>query len=220
MKPLCFWIVDDEEYGRNAFKDDVLEIFPDARVCVGEDLFEVKDSPTPDYLIIDISAVAPIGNSHHAYSPICNIIEAHPGVTVVIASAVGRNYALDVEEDIKRVKPDAMVVIPEDRGGHYIAVREYLRTKALESHGSIDGAIDLINDAIDELFRRGQFALCDYVLAETNPMNYSTDILLAILTATAAAKSRLEMRQRFFAASKKAIKARKEYELGLLDGLE
>jgi hypothetical protein len=94
------------------------------------------------------------------------------------------------------------------------------RAKRLEAEGHIEAAIDLINDCIDELFRRGFFAICDAILAETAPNDYSTDILLTILTATAPAKSELRARQKFFAATRRAIKARKEYERGLLDGLE
>ena len=128
-KRLCVWVVDDEEYGRNSFKSDVLEVFPSASVHTAEDLYEAKDFPPPDYLIVDLSAVSPMGaGSHHCYAPICNIISQHPGVTVVIASAVGRNYALDVEEDIKRMISDAVVTIPEDSEGHYIAIRKYFQS--------------------------------------------------------------------------------------------
>jgi hypothetical protein len=119
---------------------------------------------------------------------------------------------------VRNVNEPRLDEIPDNPPGNVDSFLQ--RSKLLESLGNTDGAIDLVNDAIDELFRRGDFPLCDSLLAEIDPKNYSTDILLTILTATAVAKNRLNTRKRFFVAAKKAIKARNEYESGLLDGLE
>lgn len=93
------------------------------------------------------------------------------------------------------------------------------RAKQLESGGHTDAALDLVYDSIDELFRRGQFALCDAYLSEIDVSKYSTDILLAVLTATSPARSRLSTRDNLVARVRDIVETRGELEEGLFVGL-
>ncbi|MBI3406914.1 MAG: hypothetical protein HY040_00975 [Planctomycetes bacterium] len=90
----------------------------------------------------------------------------------------------------------------------------------LDRSGHSDASLDLIYDEIDELLRAQRFADIDEILREAAVPNCSTDVLLAILTATAPAKSRLAARSDFFQQVKSVLDTRDEKEPGLLDGLE
>ena len=94
------------------------------------------------------------------------------------------------------------------------------RAKSLEEQGHVDSAIDLVLDSLDELFRRGQFALCDSILFETDVDSCSTDILVTLLTATARARSDLAVRSEFVQRTKQALESRGDLRPGVLDGLE
>ena len=94
------------------------------------------------------------------------------------------------------------------------------RAISLEQKGYLDSALDLIVDALDELFRRGQFAVCDSILIETNVDACSSDILVTILTVTARAKSHLAVRPDFVERTKQALDDRGDLRSGVLDGLE
>ena len=90
----------------------------------------------------------------------------------------------------------------------------------LERAGYSDASLDLVYDEIDELLRNNRFTDIDEILRETPVEDCSTKILLAILTATAPAKTVLAMRSEFFQRVKSILASRKESEPGLLDGLE
>jgi hypothetical protein len=94
------------------------------------------------------------------------------------------------------------------------------RAQRLVRMGRIEPALDLIYDAADHMMRKGEFAQLDSVLANVRVSDLSVDILLAILTATLPAKSRLPSRTRFFNEIEKSLRDRDEYEDGLLTGLE
>lgn len=94
------------------------------------------------------------------------------------------------------------------------------RAISLEQKGYLDSALDLIVDTLDELFRRGQFAVCDSILIETNVDACSSDILVTILTVTARAKSHLAVRPDFVERTKQALDDRGDLRSGVLDGLE
>lgn len=55
-----------------------------------------------DYYVFDISAIAPmtITNPHLAYSPICSMIERHPGAEIIILSAVGKHTVEAIIEEV------------------------------------------------------------------------------------------------------------------------
>lgn len=93
------------------------------------------------------------------------------------------------------------------------------RANQLEQHGYLDTALDLVYDSIDELLRRGQFALVDSVLDQVNPESCSIDVRVALLTATAPAAKELATRARFMSEVETTLKKRGEWETGLLDGL-
>ncbi len=59
-----------------------------------------------DYYIFDVSAVLPITNFsmlHTAYSPICRLMEDHPGATIIIVCAMGYSAVEEILDDIKRI---------------------------------------------------------------------------------------------------------------------
>jgi len=94
------------------------------------------------------------------------------------------------------------------------------RARQLEQRGYPDTALDLIYDSVDELLRRGQFALCDSILSQVNVAECSVDVLMALLTATAPASANLATRGEFLRGVERVLENRGEYEPGLLDGLE
>lgn len=53
-----------------------------------------------DFYVFDISAVASILQPETAYSPICSLIENHPGATIVIVSGMAKGCVEDVIEDV------------------------------------------------------------------------------------------------------------------------
>lgn len=90
----------------------------------------------------------------------------------------------------------------------------------LASRGHIDSGIDIVYDAVDEMLRDGEFPRVDAILTETQPKEYSIDIMLALLTSTLPASSRLPSRCAFYGRFETWLRAAGEYEDGLLTGLE
>lgn len=94
------------------------------------------------------------------------------------------------------------------------------RAENLEESGNFESAIDFLLDSLDELFRRGQFALCDSILIETNIEVSSTRILFTLIKATACAKSDLATRSEFVKHAKQVLEGRGELRRDALDRLE
>lgn len=94
------------------------------------------------------------------------------------------------------------------------------RANRLEEHVHVNVAIDLVLDTLDELFRRGQFALCDSMLLEIDVEEYSSDILMTILTATSHARSELSVREDFLNRTKEVFRRRGDLRPNVLDSLE
>lgn len=94
------------------------------------------------------------------------------------------------------------------------------RATSLQEQGFTDTALDLIYDSVDELLHGARFALCDSVLQETDASQCSIDVLLALLTATLPAKSRLATRAQFFQRVENSLRERGEYVADVLAGLE
>jgi hypothetical protein len=101
------------------------------------------------------------------------------------------------------------------------SLEEYLQpVLQLERRARIDSALDALYDRVDDSLKTGQIKTLDEMLREAKAGFFSTDILLGLLTATLPARSRLPARARFFADAEASIKARGEWEDGLLAGLE
>ena len=79
--------------------------------------------------------------------------------------------------------------------------------------------IDLIYDVVDAMLRDGRFDLVDGMLMEVN-LQGDADTLLAYLTVTLPAKSKLDQRAHFFACVEQELKLRGEWRETLLAGLE
>ena len=94
------------------------------------------------------------------------------------------------------------------------------RANQLASRGYIDTGIDIVYDAVDEMLRHGEFPRVDAILTETQPKEYSIDIMLALLTSTLPATHRLPARRAFYDRFETWLKTAGEYEDGLLTGLE
>jgi hypothetical protein len=95
-----------------------------------------------------------------------------------------------------------------------------LNANRLDRAGHRGAAMDLLYDRIDEMLRSGQFDSLDVVLQRAPVQDLSADVLLALLTATLPARSRLNARPDFFRIAETTLKTRGEYETGLLTGLE
>ena len=63
-----------------------------------------------DFYVFDISAVASIFDPIKAYSPICTLIEHHPGAVIVIVSGIGKGGREDIIDIVKEYKSEALIV--------------------------------------------------------------------------------------------------------------
>jgi hypothetical protein len=84
---------------------------------------------------------------------------------------------------------------------------------------STDAELDAAYDAVDDLLRAGDWPAAEALMLSRPAAAETTDMLLALLTATAPAKSRLPGRAGFLAAVRSALRARGEDEARLLEGL-
>jgi DNA-binding transcriptional MerR regulator len=94
------------------------------------------------------------------------------------------------------------------------------KAKELEKSGRTNSALDSIYKGFNAALRNGDFDAIDLFFSGLKANEYTTDLLLGILTATLPAKSRLKNRAGLFTRVKAEIQDRGEYEPGLLDGLE
>jgi hypothetical protein len=95
-----------------------------------------------------------------------------------------------------------------------------LRANRLALRGSVQAALDLIYDNVDELMCKGEFDQLDGEIKDIQSNELTLDILLAILTSTLPAKNKLHSRKKFFDSTVALLKSRGEYEEDLLLGLE
>jgi len=94
------------------------------------------------------------------------------------------------------------------------------RAQRLESSGNVDAALDIIYDYVDKQLKTQRFYDIDQILTNVKVIEQSADILLALLTATLPARSKLSERAKFFSEVEEALKQRGEWENDLLVGLE
>ncbi|MEX1231932.1 MAG: hypothetical protein WEB58_16925 [Planctomycetaceae bacterium] len=112
-------------------------------------------------------------------------------------------------------------VVMNDRGSFPALVESFLdRAERLDAQGQTEAALDLVYDSIDGSLKRGQFVEVDAILEQVQVTDYSTDILIGLLTATLPARSKLQARPQFFRDVEACLLSRHEYEEGLLTGLE
>jgi hypothetical protein len=95
-----------------------------------------------------------------------------------------------------------------------------LLNQRLEKQGHLDTALDVLYDRVDDLLKTKQFTTVDDLLRNANVSSFSADVLLGLLTSTLPARSKLPARAKFFADVESSIKARGEWENGLLAGLK
>ncbi len=94
-------VVDDDDDSRATWLKLLQDEYPKASISGSESLM---DAGNADYLLIDISAVAPMmmGDMSHAWGPISNYAQKCPGADIIIISGVSRNCANDVMDDCVR----------------------------------------------------------------------------------------------------------------------
>lgn len=83
-----------------------------------------------------------------------------------------------------------------------------------------DAALDRLYDLLDDMLASGRFSEVDDMLNSLQPENLTVAEMLAVLTVTLPARGRLKHRWHFFEAVEDEMLRRKEYEDGLLRGLE
>lgn len=79
--------------------------------------------------------------------------------------------------------------------------------------------VDLYVDLRD-LIRKKKFSEVDQLLSSANHETTSSRLLLGVLTATHGIRQHLKNRKQFYAATKKMLVSRGEYERGILRGLK
>jgi hypothetical protein len=105
------WIIDDQEYMRTkVVPRAVRDRWPDAQMTAFDSLAAaIYYTGSVDLVIIDITAVCPLERAQLAYGPICQLLDQHPGVTLVINSALPRYVTDLVRDSILEFIPDAML---------------------------------------------------------------------------------------------------------------
>jgi len=83
-----------------------------------------------------------------------------------------------------------------------------------------EGALDAIFDAVDTALLADRFRECNRALAAVRVDEWSTDLLIGLLSITAAASHELPERAAFFERTRRALVERGDDTPGLLDGLE
>lgn len=63
-----------------------------------------------DFYVFDMSAVGGFMPLDHAYSPICTMVQNHPGAVMAIVSGVSKDDRESVIADVLRETPGAMIV--------------------------------------------------------------------------------------------------------------
>lgn len=94
------------------------------------------------------------------------------------------------------------------------------RAKQLENDNRIDKALDLVYASIDQMLRSERFSEVNTLLDSLLLADYSTDVLLTLLTATFPAKSHLPSRLTFYEKARHLLDQRGEDVETLLVGLE
>jgi hypothetical protein len=94
------------------------------------------------------------------------------------------------------------------------------RAKDLDESGNVDKALDLVYASVDQMLRSSRFANVDSLLSTVPIENYSTDILLTLLTVTYPAKHRIPSRAGFFQSTRNILQQRGEDVDTLLVGLD
>ncbi len=106
------WVIDDEEYMRNCVAPMVLDRWPDAQITTFDALATaIYRERSVDLIIIDITSVCPVERAKLAYGPMCQLLEKHPGATMIINSALPRYVTDVVRESILEYMPEAKVLI-------------------------------------------------------------------------------------------------------------
>ncbi|HEY2838621.1 MAG TPA: hypothetical protein VGJ26_05715 [Pirellulales bacterium] len=107
------WVIDDEEYMRSRVVPPmVLARWPDAQITAFDALATaIYKERAVDLIIIDITSVCPIMRATLAYGPICDLLEKHPGVTLIINSALPLYVTDVVRKSILEFLPDAKVLL-------------------------------------------------------------------------------------------------------------
>jgi hypothetical protein len=102
VQSIC--IVDDEEVCRRQYRELIEAEFPKLAVRAYDTIFAAYGAGHFDYLIIDVSSVAPLMMSDvaHAWAPIAKFMENHPGTEIIIVSAMSRSSTHEVIEEVAR----------------------------------------------------------------------------------------------------------------------
>ncbi len=92
--------------------------------------------------------------------------------------------------------------------------------KRLDKRERLDTALDLIFDQVDELLLSGAFDEVDQILGHVVPDEFSTEVLVGLLTVTLPAKNQLARRDEFFQRVAETLRTRGETDQRILIGLD
>ncbi|MBC7818835.1 MAG: hypothetical protein IAG10_18245 [Planctomycetaceae bacterium] len=129
-------------------------------------------------------------------------------------AAIGELLEVSVRDALKEIFEKRRET-PRSRADNFVDI-----SSRLARQGQVDAALDVIFARVDEMFRQGLFSECDALLRRIPAGDYSTDVLLGLLTATLPAKSCLQARPDFYLRTEAEIQRRGEMEPGLLTGLD
>lgn len=95
-------VIDDDSSARDTLVELIRCEFPKLTVKGFESIFKAYEGMTNyDYLLIDISAVAPmmLSDTAHAWAAISKYADTYPGTEFVLITAASRNCVEDVIDD-------------------------------------------------------------------------------------------------------------------------
>ena len=102
-----------------------------------------------------------------------------------------------------------------------LTVRSFvLDAQRLADQGKIDSALDLIYERADEMLLAGEFTALNEIIAGLSADKLTIDVLLAVLTISLPAKSKLPARSLFYLSVEQQLQERGEFREGLLTGLQ
>ncbi len=114
------WLVDDYQSLRELHAEAITGSIANAEVrefsCVDEAKAAVGK---PDVIVVDMTAVSPIfAGPEIAYKPIAELLDLHPGASIIVCSSVCASFAEEVITAVKQVSENAVIEYCNVRDGN------------------------------------------------------------------------------------------------------
>ena len=136
---------------------------------------------------------------------------------------VSREAMTEIRASDRTDVPYGKPLFPQKSSGHVksVPIRSFvLDAQRIAEQGKVDSALDLIYERADEMLLAGEFSPLNKIISDLSVDNLTIDVLLAVLTISLPAKSKLPARSSFYLSVKQKLLERGEFREGLLTGLQ